>query len=90
MIKTDSSRTQDTDHYLAHRHEEHPAMRRQRTDTRPDTDRHLLSGRTLRATQEEWEAWLEDAQLSGLTFQDWARRVLNQHIDFVPKLSAES
>ena len=50
-----------------------------------DTDRHLLSGRTLRASEEEWEAWLEDAQLHGETFQQWARRALNQHIDFVPE-----
>ena len=46
------------------------------------TDRHLLSGRTLRATESEWEAWLEDAQLRGLTFQEWARFRLNDAVDF--------
>ena len=77
----DSARTRDADHYLAHRHEEHPAMRRQR----PDTDRHLLPGRTLRASEEEWAAWTEEAQLRGQTFQEWARGRLNDAIDFLPE-----
>lgn len=70
----DSERTQDADHA----DEEHPAMRRQRTD------RHLLAGRTLRASEDEWQAWTEEAQLRGLTRQAWARRVLNDALDFVP------
>ena len=81
----DSARTRDADHALDRADEEHPAMRRQRTDTRPDTDRHLLPGRTLRASKEEWQAWTEEAQSRGQTFQQWARGRLNDAIDFVPE-----
>jgi hypothetical protein len=40
-------------------------------------DRHAKPGRILRATKEQWAAWLRAAKRAGLSLSEWIRNALD-------------
>jgi hypothetical protein len=38
----------------------------------------LQPGKLLRASKEQWARWLKAAKQAGLSFSEWARRVLDE------------